>query len=148
MRRKADDIFHSFNLTDPQQKQFETVKDKFKNYFIVRKGAKFNVGKQEEESDIFITSLYSLAEYCNYGQLKDELIGDRIVSVCGMLKFLKKLQLDVDLTLEKAVNHARQKDAVHGQQSVVQSQIVSENKRDFVKQKEQQQRTVNPCPAE
>ena len=37
--------------------------------------------KQEEgESvDTFIISLYSLAEHCNYGQLKDELIWDRIV---------------------------------------------------------------------
>ena len=53
--------------------------------------------------------------------------------VCGTLS--KKLQFDADLTLEKAVNQARQKEAVHGQQSIVRSQIVYDNKLDFVKQK-------------
>ena len=86
MGREADDILHSFNLTKAQQKEFETVKNKFKNYFVVRRNviferAKFNMRKQEEgESvDTFIISLYSLVEHCNYGQLKDELIWDRIV---------------------------------------------------------------------
>ena len=52
------------------------------------------------------------------------------------------MQLDADLTLEKAVNQARQKGAVHGQQSIVRSQIVNDNRLDFVKQKPKQQRTV------
>ena len=78
MGREADDSLHSFNLTNAQQKEFETVKNKFKNYFVVRRNviferAKFNMRKQEqgESVDTFITPLNSLAEHCNYGQLKE-----------------------------------------------------------------------------
>ena len=64
MGREADDIWHSFSLTDIQQKQLEAVKDKFKSYFIVRRNvifeiAKFNMQKQEEGEPVgtFIISL-------------------------------------------------------------------------------------------
>ena len=98
MGREADNILHSFNLTNVQQKESETVKNKFKNYFVVRRNviferAKFNMRKQEEgESvDTFITSLYSLAEHCYYAQLKDELIRDRIVVGLRDAKISEKL---------------------------------------------------------
>ena len=53
--------------------------------------------------DSFITALYCLAEHCGFGTLKEEMIRDRIVvGVCdGMLS--EKLQLDSDLTLDKAI---------------------------------------------
>ncbi|MCG8044483.1 MAG: RNase H-like domain-containing protein, partial [Candidatus Thiodiazotropha endolucinida] len=85
--------------------------------------------------DKFITSLYTLAEHCNYGNLKNELIRDRIVVGLRDAKISEKLQLDADLTLETAVNQARQKEAVHQQQSIVRSQI-SDNKLDSVKYKQ------------
>ena len=50
----------------------------------------------------FITSLYDLAEYCSYGDLKDQIIGDRIVvGICDR-SLSERLQLDPELTLEKA----------------------------------------------
>ena len=126
MGREADDILNSFNLTNTQQKEFETVKSKFKNYFVVRRNviferAKFNMRKQEEGEpvDTFITPLYSLAEHCKYGQLKAELIQVRIVVGLRDAKISEKLQLDADLRLEKAVNQASEKEAVHGQQLIV-----------------------------
>ena len=77
--------------------------------------------KQElgEPVDTFITLLYTLVEHCNYGQLKDELIWDRIVVGLRDAKISEKLQLDEDSMLEKAVNQARGKEAVHAQQSIV-----------------------------
>ena len=37
-------------------------------------------GQEEGETvDVFITSLYAVAEHCNFGDLHDELIRDRIV---------------------------------------------------------------------
>ena len=89
-----------------------------------------------------MASLYSLAEHCDYGQLKDELIQDWFVVGLRAAKMSKKLQPDADLTLEKAVNQARQKKRVHGQQSIVRSQIINDNRLNFVKQKPKQQRTV------
>lgn len=53
MGREAGDIFHSFHLSNAQQKQIISVTDKFKNYFVVRRNviferSKFNMRKQEE----------------------------------------------------------------------------------------------------
>ena len=86
MGREAGDIFFSFHLSNAQQKQIKSVTDKFKNYFVVRRNviferSKFNMRKQEEGESVytFITALHTLAEHCNYGQLKDDLIRDRIV---------------------------------------------------------------------
>ncbi|MCG7865814.1 MAG: reverse transcriptase family protein [Candidatus Thiodiazotropha taylori] len=142
MGKNAEDVFKSFNLTEDQSKKYSEVTKKFKDYFVIRRNtiferAKFNQRKQEEgESvDSFITSLYSLAEHCEYGGLKDQLIRDRIVVGLRDAKISEKLQLDPNLTLEKAVNQARQKEAVQEQQSVVRSHVISESKLDFVRTK-------------
>ena len=63
MGREADDIFQSFNLTNTQQKQYDGVKKKFQDHFVIRRNviferAKFNMRKQEdgESVDTFITA--------------------------------------------------------------------------------------------
>ncbi|KAK3713987.1 hypothetical protein QZH41_017106, partial [Actinostola sp. cb2023] len=67
-------------------KKFNAVKEKFDSYFIKRRNtiferAKFNTRKQEVGESVvsFITDLYCLAKYCNYGALNDEMIRDRII---------------------------------------------------------------------
>ena len=102
--------------------------------------ARFNLRKQEEGESVdqFITSLYTLAEHCDYGALKDELIRDRIVVGLRDAKISEKLQLDSDLTLERAVTQARQKEAVHEQQSIVRGQVSVESKVDSVKFRQRQ----------
>lgn len=69
--------------------------------------------------DSFITDLYALAEHCSYGGLHDEMIRDRLVVGLRSAKLSEKLQLDAELTLEKAVTKVRQTEAIKLQQSVV-----------------------------
>ena len=69
--------------------------------------------------DSFITSLHCLAEHCSYGELYDEMIRDRIVVGLRDTSVAQKLQMDPELTLDKAVTLARQSKAVKTQQSVV-----------------------------
>ena len=57
-------------------------------------------------------ALHALAEHCNFGTLTDEMIRDRIVVGLLDAKLSEKLQLDPELTLPKAVNQARQSEAV------------------------------------
>ena len=57
----------------------------------------------------FITSLYCLAEHCGYGMLHDETIPDRIVVGLWDTAVSEKLQMDKDLTLDKAIAAARQR---------------------------------------
>ena len=79
MGEQADDIFISFEFTTKQEKNYEQVKERFENYFIIKRNviferAKFNSRNQQpgESVDIFITDLYGLARYCNFGVLKDD----------------------------------------------------------------------------
>ena len=65
----------------------------------------------------FITDLYSLAEHCNFGTLHDELIHDRIVVGIRDKALSEKLQLKAELTLERAINRVRQKEALRKQQN-------------------------------
>ena len=76
--------------------------------------AKFNmrVQKEEEPVDNFITGLYDLAEHCNFGTLHDELIRDSIVVSIRDKGLTEKLQLEAELTLERAINQVRQKESV------------------------------------
>lgn len=87
----------------------------------------FNQHRQEEgeSTDSFITSLYCLAEHCAYGALHDEMIRDRIVVRLRDANLSMKLQMDPNLTLDKAVAMARQSEAIKHQQVVVRGGVES-----------------------
>ena len=108
MGDEADDILTSLDLSAADKKKYKTVLAKLDKYFIPRRNviferAEFNQRQQMEAEtvDNFITDLYNLAEYCEYGALRDEMIRDRLVVGLRDLKLSEKLQLDADLTLEK-----------------------------------------------
>ena len=126
MGTEVDDILYSFGLTDAQKKEYATVVSSFEGYFVkkqnvIYEGAKFNRRKQHEgESvDTFITALHNLAEHCRYGKLREEMIQDRIVVGLLDTALSEKLQMDPDLTLEKAMTSARQREMVRKQQPVL-----------------------------
>ena len=130
MGAKADDILQSFRLSADDEKKYETVKNKFKAYFIKRRNpiferAKFNSRKQDdgEPVDDFITDLYTLAKHCEYRELHDQMIRDRIV--CGIkdAKLSERMQMDANLTLEKAITMSRQSESVKSQQATVRGDI-------------------------
>ena len=83
--------------------------------------AKFNSCKQLQDKtvDSFITDLFCLAEHCAYGQLRDELIRDRLVVGLLDASLSEKMQLDPELTLDKAIALACQSEAMYKQQPVV-----------------------------
>ena len=83
----------------------------------VEERAKFNRRNQleGETADTYITVLYGLVENCNYGNLKEEMLRDRIVVGIRDQKLSETLQLDAGLTLEKAETSVRQREAVREQ---------------------------------
>lgn len=113
----------------------------FENHFIPRRNViferfKFNSRTQKpgESMEAFITSLHSLAEYCEYGTLKEELIRDRIV--VGMLdkRTSERLQLQAQLTLgeciiadKQAESQASQSRELHGEPKCRQVASLSSN---------------------
>ena len=130
MGDKADDILTSLKLTEAQKRKYNVIRQKFEAYFVKRRNpifewAKFNQRKQEEGEpvDSFIIALHCLAEYCGYGELHDEVIRDRLVMGLCDASLSERLQLDADLTLEKAITAARQSEAVKKQQAVVRGAV-------------------------
>lgn len=97
--------------------------------YVIYERAKFNQRKQEpqESVDSFITSLHCLAEHCSYGELYNEMIRDRIVVGLRDASVAQKLQMDPELTLDKAVTLARQSKAVKTQQSVVRPPTIDDS---------------------
>ena len=92
---------------------------KFHEHFVVRRNfnserAKFQLSRQENDATVetFITALHALAEYCDYGTLKDEMIRDRIVESMQVQTLSDKLQLVPELYLTKAISQSRQSEAV------------------------------------
>ena len=105
MRNEADDILQSFNLLEEDSNSYKTVKERFDTHFIQRRNviferAKFNSRKQEagESVDDFITDLHCLARYCNYGNLHEEMIRDRIVVGIRDNNLSQKMQLQKPLS--------------------------------------------------
>ena len=120
MGSDADDVMLSFHLTEEEACDYDKVKRKFDSHFVKKTNerAKFNTRCQEKDEsiDTFVTALHNLAQHCDYKDLHDEMIRDRLVVGLRDAKLSERLQLDTDLTLETALIKARQSETVHQQQ--------------------------------
>ncbi|UYV76722.1 K02A2.6-like, partial [Cordylochernes scorpioides] len=124
MGDRTDDIFRTFKFEKEEEAtKIDSVFKAFDSHFCVRKNiiyerAKFNKRIQEdwEPVDEFITSLYKLADSCEFEGLHEQLIRDRIVIGVRDKALSERMQLDSELTLEKAVKMVRQQEAVRQQQ--------------------------------
>lgn len=112
MGEESENILLQF---DPKPETYVETLDCFEKHFIPRRNIiferfKFNscIQKPEEPVEKFITRLHKLAENCDFGALKDELIRDRIV--VGMLdrKTSERLQLMEKLSLNDCIVTAKQ----------------------------------------
>ena len=126
---EAEEVLASTSITDDERKVYETVVSKFDTFFKVRRNviferARFNQRNQGagESAEAYIMELYRLAENCSYGELKDEMIRDRLVVGIRDSALSQRLQLDAGLTLEKAKKNVRQREAVGEQQQVLRGQ--------------------------
>ena len=126
MGEEADDILTSTNITQEHRKIYDRVVAKFDAFFQVRKNviferARFNRRSQNNDESVeqFITNLYQLAENCAYGEMKEEMIRDRIVVGIRDTGLSQRLRLDATLTLETAKKMVRQREAVQEQQELM-----------------------------
>ena len=114
----ANEISNRFQLTEEDQ-VYETIKQRFETHFVGRTNviferARFNKqiqGAQESVID-FIESLFTLAETCQFGTLKEELIRDRSVVAIRDAVLSQNLMPDDALTIEKAVKQAKSSELV------------------------------------
>ncbi|CAC5397535.1 unnamed protein product [Mytilus coruscus] len=114
MGPEADDIFASFDLSEENKKKYATVKEQFDKMHrsihlvnierslrrnVIFKRAKFNKRKQDDDEGVesFVTSLYTITEHCEYNDLRQEMIRDRIVVGIKDSNLSLKMQLDPQL---------------------------------------------------
>ena len=81
---------------------------------VIIEHTKFNKRSQlpDEPVEQFIASLYNLAADCNFGELKDKLIRDRIVVGIRNTSLSERLQMGLEMTLKKAKTVIQQREAV------------------------------------
>lgn len=126
MGEEAEDILASFELNEADRSKYDNVKKSFEDHFVKRHNpiferARFNqrMQQQGETVDSFVTALHSLAEHCDYGPLREQMIRDRLVVGLLDANLAEKLQLEPDLKLADAVARARNSETVKSQQSTV-----------------------------
>ena len=114
----AEEVLVSTGITTDERKKYNDVVSKFEQFFKVRKNTIFERARfsrrnhQEGESaEQYITVLFGLAENCDYGEFKDQMIRDRLVVGIRDSTLSERLQMDAELTLEKAMKTIRQREA-------------------------------------
>ena len=97
----AEDTFASAEISSADRKRSAAVIAKFNAFFQVRKNVIFERARfirrnqvEGESAEQFITNLYSLTDNCAFGDLKDDLIRDRIVVGIRDKALSERLQLD------------------------------------------------------
>ena len=124
---EAESVLASTGVTPDDRKDYAKVLEKVDEFFQVRKNviyerARFNQRNQQsgETAEQYIMALYDLAQHCDYGEMKNEMIRDRlVVGIRDSSILSEKLQLDSTLTLETAKKAIRQREAVHEQQKIL-----------------------------
>ena len=122
MGAKSEELVKSINVSDSDLKSYSTVKDKITHFYepkhnVIFCRAKFNTRYQAQGEPIesYISALHQLADKCKYGDLTHDLIRDRLAVGIRNKALSEKMQLTEDLTLEKAIDMAVQKELVSNQ---------------------------------
>ena len=115
-------MFDTFNLNEEDRVDVVKVLQEFETRClpvsnVIYEGYILNKRAQEagESLDHYITEVMKQAELCKYGNLKDELIRDRLVSGIKEDRIREKLLSKKDLTLEKAIQILRTSQATQFQ---------------------------------
>ncbi|XP_054267253.1 uncharacterized protein LOC128989388 [Macrosteles quadrilineatus] len=126
MGDNAENVLIAAGVTEEDEKTYDKVVEKLNKYFTPRvnltyERAKFNqrVQKQNEPISDFITDVHKLASSCDYKDMKDSLIRDKLIVGITDSKLSKELQLMADLTLHETINRLKQSEIIKNQQITV-----------------------------
>lgn len=113
---QARRVLASFNLSAEEVQSYSVVKSKFTSYFVhplneVHESYRFHKRTQQgdESVDAFYSALRNMVKRCNYGSasVEDRLVRDRFIVGLLDIRLSEQLCRTSDLTLEKALLHAR-----------------------------------------
>ncbi|KAJ8707826.1 hypothetical protein PYW07_011503 [Mythimna separata] len=106
----AIEIYNSFNLSDENKNNLQIIKDKFKEYFAPKTNISFEryvffkiVQNEDEQFNEFLTRIKTQASKCEFDNLLDEMIKDKIVFGIQSNQVREKLLTEDKLDLTKAI---------------------------------------------
>uniref|UniRef100_A0A3B4U8Y0 ribonuclease H n=1 Tax=Seriola dumerili TaxID=41447 RepID=A0A3B4U8Y0_SERDU len=149
MGSEAEKIFSSFVFTaEDQKKDYELILKKFDEYFIPRRNiiherACFYQRNQQagETAEMYIRTLYELAEYCEFGDKRDEHLRDRLVVGIIDKELSRRFQLMANLTLAQVIEQVRQAEEITKQVSLQSNQPEARPANvDFVRRRDSRQK--------
>ena len=119
---ESEAVLSSTNPSEADLTDYAKILGKFNGFFKVRKNviferARFNHRNQleGETAETYIMELYTLAESYEYKESKEEMICGRLVAGICDASLSERMQLESDLTLDRAIKLVRQHEAVHEQ---------------------------------
>ena len=111
---EAINIYNSFVLSDDDKKDLKAIITHFDEYFLPQRNIIyerfiFNSANQKETESIeeYVTKLKNLANSCEFGILKEDLIRDRFVIGLNSDSIREKLLLEPKLMLKDAIEVAK-----------------------------------------
>ena len=109
------EVYNTFTFGENEDRtNLEHVIDKFTNYCTPKKNVVFEryqffsrAQSSGEAIELFVTDLKKKSLTCEFGDLRESLIRDRIVCGVTSQQLKERMLREVDLTLEKAIALAR-----------------------------------------
>ena len=106
-------VYDTFSFTETKKDKIEPLVQKFEDYCLPKRNTTyeryvFNTCKQNGRTlDEFLLDLRNKAKTCEFGELRDSLIRDRIVCGIDNNSVRERLLRDNNLSLEKAISAVR-----------------------------------------
>lgn len=122
-------IFNTFNLNAAELQNVATIKARFENYFTPQANTTYErytfnkMTQMEGESfDEFLTKIKSQSRKCEFGDLHDSLLKDKIIIGIRNDTVREKLLSEADLTLQRTTQVCRASELASKQLKVFQNQ--------------------------
>ena len=108
---KAIEIYNSFTFTNAEKDKYDVLIEKFKTHMAGKKDVSYErtifnsrIQKEDELFANYLAALQVQAKKCEYENLVDGIVRDRIVQGIRSKKTKEKLMSTRDLTLEKSID--------------------------------------------
>lgn len=115
---EAIKVYNTMEFGEDEEEDIEVLKERFRVYCEPRKNITYlrhmfftRAQGRNESIDAYVTDLKNKAKDCEFGQLSDSLIRDRVVCGVDNAQVRARLLREPDLTLTKAVDICRANEA-------------------------------------